>query len=359
MQEDKDNPIERDRTEESIHAKNRELKKIFTEIIRGYSVINLSNFGVIFLKHLGEIDSAEVEIQYDVFYNFALSKGILKQSEKEKSLISSGEWSKENDVKIRDLKFFINRMIESKNKLFRSSDIEKIENEIKNSRNEINLLISKKFSLLGQTAESYASNKINEFYLFNSSYEDASLTKKKFSKDQFEELEAVELYEIINCCNSKIASFSSKRIQTLSLSSLFMNLFNLCDGDAYKFYGKPIHQLTFYQCDLFSNGIYFKKAIENSRVKPPIEMYEDPEEMLKFLTVGANLHEIAEKSGSKTKNKNGRTSGMVATSIVGASKEDLSKAGIANDNNSVNFRDVIKKHGGKMTMQQAMDAGIL
>lgn len=350
--------FEIDRTPESIRKKEIETRKTLSEIIKGYSPIIHKGFGNIFIKHLGIVDSASSEIMYEVFYRKAIDSSTPSYETRENEIIKSKKWDKQKDVKIRDLSNYVKNMIASRAKMIRQSEIDNIDKEISKINNEILDLKNEKSYLIGFTAEHYATNKVNEYYLMESCYSDEKLSVKKFTKNEFDELDIEDISNITNMYNNRMSVFSMRNIQKISLSPIFTNLFSLCHDDASKFYGKNICDLTFFQADLFSSACYFKRIIEESKIKPSQELYDDPERLVDYLTVSKNANAMLERSGKHLR-KNKNNNNTVATSIVGATKSDLEKAGVADKNESMNLKEILKKRGGKtMTMQEMIDAGL-
>lgn len=350
--------FEIDRTPESIRKKEIEARKILSEIIKGYSPILTKEFGNIFIKHLGIVDSASSEIMYEVFYQRAIDCNIPSYESVENDIIKSKKWSKEKDVKIRDLSNYVKNMTASRTKMIRQSDIDNIDKEIFRVNDEILDLKNEKSYLIGNTAENYANNKVNEYYLMESCYSDEKLSSKKFTKKEFDELDNDDISIITDMYNKRMSVFNIRNIQKISLSPIFNNLFSLCNDDACKFYGRNICDLTFFQADLFSSARYFMRIIEESKVKPSQELYDDPDRLIDYLTVSRNANSIMEKSG-KHINKKKTNNNTVATSIVGATESDLKKAGIADKNDTISLKEVLKKNGGKtMSMKELIDSGL-
>ena len=121
----------------------------------------------------------------------------------------------------------------------------------------------------------------------------------------------------------------------------------MCNDDAYVFYGKPLVQLTFYQIELFGYGRYHKSLIENSEHKPPEEITQDPQKLVEWFQSGKNIKEVLDKS--ETAGKEG-----TATSLVGASKQDLKRLGLDNPNETINLAKKAAEKGGRLSMDDLM-----
>jgi len=140
--------------------------------------------------------------------------------------------------------------------------------------------------------------------------------------------------------------FSEQNLKKIALSSFYLNMFNLSSDNPYYLYGKPIVDLTFYQMEIFSFARYFKNVVSNSKHSPPEEYYNDPDKLIEWLETSKNADEMIEKNDTQ------KTDGTVATSIIGAKKEDLAKIGA--DKNVISLHDVAEQKGGVLTMEDLM-----
>jgi len=145
----------------------------------------------------------------------------------------------------------------------------------------------------------------------------------------------------------KSPKFIAENLKRMALADFFTNIFYLCEDNIYNFYGKPIVKLTFYQIELFSFGRYFKSIMQNSEEEVPEHIAEDPEKLIEWAESSKNVKEILEKSS--TEGKDG-----AASSIVGATAEDLQKAGIDKNDDVIDLSQKAKEKGGKLTMQDMM-----
>ena len=211
----------------------------------------------------------------------------------------------------------------------------------------MNLTVEKK-DLLGFTVEDYANKKINEYYMFNSLFKDKDLKYKFFSEEEFDELENKDLSEILEIYNNLNKDYIDKNLKKIALSSYYLSLFNLSDDNPYYMYGKPIIYLTFYQMEVFGYARYFKNALSEAKHKPPDEYYEDPDKLIDWLESSKNVEEVLNKNESNQK----KTEGAIATSIVGAKKEDLAKIG--KDENGISLHKEALKKGGTLSMEDLM-----
>lgn len=323
------------------------LRLLFIDILKGYSVSYYKN-DKLYFKHNTSFDSGDIDHLKQEFLEKAKKNGLPTEDQKEEYLISENLWSKENNEKIKKLKSDISTLKQTKSKLFKSDDINELNRQIDEKKLElINLTVERK-DLLGFTAEDYANKKINEYYMFNSLFKDKDLKDRYFSEIEFDELENKEISEVLNIYNTINKNFIETNLKKIALSSYYLSLFNLCDESAYNLYGKPIIYLTFYQMEVFGYARYFKNALSEAKHKPTDEYYEDPEKLIEWLESSKNVEEVL----SKNENNKKKTDGAIATSIVGAKKEDLAKIG--KDENGISLHKEAEKKGGVLTMEDLM-----
>jgi hypothetical protein len=323
------------------------LRLLFIDILKGYS-LSYYKSNKLYFKHNTSFDSGEIDHLKQEFIEKAKINGLPTEDQKEEYLISESIWSKESNEKIKKLKSDISTLRQTKSKLFKSDDINEFNKQIDDKKLELITLTVERKDLLGFTVEDYANKKINEYYMFNSLFKDKNLKDRYFSEQEFDELENKDISEILTIYNDINKNFVETNLKKISLSSYYLSLFNLCDENAYNLYGKPIIYLTFYQMEIFGYARYFKNALSEAKHKPANEYYEDPEKLIEWLESSKNVEEVLNKS----ENSLSKTEGAIATSIVGAKKEDLAKIG--KDENSVSLHKEAQKKGGVLSMEDLM-----
>ena len=320
---------------------------MFIDILKGYS-LSYYRDNKLYFKHNTSFDSGDIDHLKQEFLEKAKKNGLPTEDQKEEYLIAENLWSKENNEKIKKLKSDISSLKQTKSKLFKSDDINEMNRQIDEKKLElINLTIEKK-DLLGFTVEDYANKKINEYYMFNSLFKDKDLKNRYFSEQEFDELENKEISEVLEVYNNINKNFIENNLKKIALSSYYLSLFNLCDENAYNLYGKPIIYLTFYQMEVFGYARYFKNALSEAKHKPSDEYYEDPDKLIEWLESSKNVEEVLNKNENNQK----KTEGAIATSIVGAKKEDLAKIG--KDENGISLHKEAMKKGGTLSMEDLM-----
>ena len=330
---------------ENLVPKNQ-LRKVFVEALNGYSSEEIPKFGKVYIKHMDYFTSQDIDEKKDYYMDVAVKKGLPTTKQKEKEIIDNKLWDTAKDKKIEELAEFLRGLNSAKSKYLLKADIDRSKAEIERTEKEINEIAGEKAELIGFTADLYASKKVNEYYIYSTSYKDKELKTKAFSDEDFEELTDMDIAEMTKSHNRMTNRFSALNLKRVSLSPFFMNHFYLCDDNPLNFFGKPIVGLTFNQCDLFSYGKYFKHILSEMKNPPSDDMMDDPDKLIELFNVGKNAEKILEKSAGKE---------GAATTVVGATKEDLERMGISKTTqegeNVVNLNEVAAKKGGNLNME--------
>ena len=325
---------------------NKNLLRLYlVDILKGYSKTYL-NDKTIYIKHMDSLSSGEVDIKKEEFYNKALKNKLPSLVDQEAYILKEELWSEEKNKEIKKIKEYVIGLRKTKLKLFREEELISINEQINNEEKKLLNLNLEKKELIGFTAEDYANKKINEYYMYISMYKDSHLKENFFSENEFDELEYIDITKLVQIYNNKLAFYNDKNLKKISLLNTHLTLFNISDDNPYYMYGKSVIHLTFYQIEIFGYAKYFKNQLSYSKHKPPDEYFEDPEKLIEWLESSKNLEELLEK-GSNSK------ADTVSTSIIGATKEDLKKAGL-NESNTISLADEAKKKGGTLTMEDLM-----
>lgn len=323
------------------------LKPIFSEIIKGFSKKSIENIGTLYFKHINNQDAADIDLYHQQFIDKAKNQGLPTEEEQGSYIIKEGLWSKEKNIRIKDLELFINNLKTTKSKLFIQSQINQINEEINKNLNELNALKSEKKELVGFTVEDYASKKINEYYMYVSLYKDENLKEKFFSEEDYSDLENLSILKLIKTYNEVMSRFNDKNLKKIGISGYFSNIFYLSNDDPFIFYGKPLVELSFYQIELFNYGKYFKGILTQAKNRPPDSIMEDPDKLIEWFEGSRNVDEVLNKNSKVAQKDN------VATSLVGATSEDLKRLGLRKEeqSNVIDLNKEAAKKGGKLSME--------
>lgn len=323
------------------------LKILFSEIIKGYSKKNIDGFGNLFFKHINNQDSADIDIYNEQFFQKAKQMGLPTEQDQEEYLIKEELWEKSKDKRIKELENFITTLKSTKSKLFLKAQIDQVNGEIEKNELELKTLKFEKKDLIGFTAEDYTSKKINEYYMYVSLFKDEFCKERFFKEADYEDLDNKQIMVLIHNYNEVNNKFNANNLKKISLAGYFSNIFYLCQDDPYIFYGKPLVELSFYQIELFSYGRYFKGIFTNSKTRPPEYIMTDPEKLIEWYEGSKNVEEVMNRNSKVAQKDN------VATSVVGATSEDMKRLGLKKDNETVEIdlnKEAAKK-GGKLDMQ--------
>lgn len=325
-----------------------DLRLLFTDILRGYSLASTDNYKLFFIKHLNTFDFSYIDYIKEKHYKEAIENNIPAAKEKSEFLLAEGLWSKEKDSKLNELNYFLDGLKLTKSKLHLPSQIESIKLEIEKAENDIAAIENKKRELLGVTAESYSDKRSNEYFTWYSLFEDDKLKKRLISEEEFDNLDEKELYTLAAAYNDVITQFNNKVLKRIALAPYFLNLFYLCKNNPFTFYGKPVVELTFFQIEIFGHGMYFKSILQELKGKVAPEILKDPDLLLDYYDSSKNTEELL----NKIKNDDNPS----AVSIVGATKEDLQKMGLQPGEDKI-AKEVAKK--GSLSMQDLIDMNML
>ena len=319
------------------------LKLIFSEIIEGYSFVPSKLFGDLKIKHINNFDAAKTDIKNHYYFEKAVSQGLEKREDKIDYLIKEKLWDPEKDKQAQKLEDVLRGMRKTKPKLLLQAQIDSINKDIEKNEIELGKILAEKESIIGFTAEEYAQRRINEYYMYISILDENG--NRLFGEDEFQELDEEQVTEIMTIYSKNNEKFKAEVLKKIALADFFTNIFYLCEDNVFNFYGKPVINLTFYQIEIYSYGRYFKSLIQNSEDKIPDHIVEDPDKLIEWAQSSKNVKEVLEKNS-------GEEAG--ASSIMGATKEDLAKAGVDKNEDVIDLSQKAKEQGGRLTMEDMM-----
>ena len=291
---------------------NSKLFLSFNEIIKGYSKRKFRN-SPIFIKHLGITEKAFFDFRFKEFYEYALSSGILSEEEAVKRVVEDGFWSEKEEEEIDVLKNYIDRLILTKKNFVRKLEIETISKQIDEERQKLAKKISQRKDVLGKTAEDYASNRSNDYIIYESLYKDENLKERAFKEEEFEEMTYEDLIEYILFFNEYMDDFKEYNLQKISLLDFFHPYYLVLDQPM-QFWGKPMVQLTDFQVRLTIYGKIFKNIFETTE-NIPDEIRQNPDKLFEY----TDRSKAKKNFEGKQKNKD-KASGEA---VFGATKEEM------------------------------------
>ena len=312
---------------------NSKLFLSFNEIAKGYSKRKFRGSPV-FIKHLGINEKAFFDFRFKEFYEYALDLGIFSEEEAIKRLMEDGFWSEKEDQEIDVLKNYIDRLILTKKNFARKLEIETISKQIDEERQKLAKKISQRKEILGKTAEEYASNRSNDYVIYESLYKDENLKEKVFEESEFEEMTYEDLVEYILFFNEYMDDFKEYNLQKIALLDFFQPYYLVLDQPM-QFWGKPMVQLTDFQVRVTIYGKIFKNIFETTE-NIPDEIRKDPDKLFEY----TDKTKAKKNLESKQKNKDNSS----GEAVFGATKEEIQEMKTAG---AKSINEVMK---GKKTM---------
>lgn len=317
-------------------------RKLYAEILRGYSVVNLSD-KIFYLKHSNEVVLSKSDSSYEFYYDYSLSRGASPEKEKIQFLIENDLWQKSKEDEIARLQEEIERQELTLSKVIVKAQKNIIKNKIERAKESLDEILAERNELVGETCESYASKKSNEDLLKHVFFKDESLTERLYSDEEYEEVEYAEITTLYILMTKALENFTHENLKVISLMPFFLNSFFISGDAPFFFYGKPTIELSNYQLDLFSLGITVKNGLSEKNPIPQ-NLTKDPMLALSWF----NMKDIG--SQKDLDNKHG-------ISVVGASIDEMKaldpnadslegrKKKMFGDKETLNMQDMLKLHG--------------
>ena len=315
------------------------------DILRGYSKAHIKKFGHFYFSHLNLFTSEDIDEKKLEYENHAKTRGVPTEEEKLEQLKEDDLWSDARSDEIKDSQSVIKSLMVTKTKFVLKADIDNIQKQIEDEEKKLIEALNKKEELLGYTVETYAVKKINEFFIYSTSFIDKELKTKLFTEEDFEELHEQDVQSLVLEYNNVTSCFGDKNMKRIALSGFFLNSFYMCKDNPFTFYGKPVVHLSFNQNELFSLGRYFKNILSELKHDPAPEVMDDPDKLIEMFNVSKNSEKIKEKMSESD-----------ATSVVGATKEDLERMGIVSphEDGAVSLSKAAAEKGGSLEMEDLM-----
>ena len=322
---------------------NSKLFLLFNEIIRGRSKRRFRD-RPLFIKHLGVSEKAFFDYRFQEFYEYALNSGIPSEEDALKRAVADEFWSDAEEKEIDSIKKYIDRMILTKRNLIRKLEIEAIAKQIDEERQKLAKKISQRKDVIGKTAEEYASNRSNDYIIYESLFKDESLKDRVFAESEFEEMTYEDLVEYILFFNEFMDDFKEYNIQKIALLDFFQPYYLVLDQPL-QLWGKPMVQLTDFQVRVNIYGKIFKNIFETNE-NIPDDVKNDPDKLFEY----TDKSKAQKNFDSKQKNKDKAS----AEAVFGATKEEIQemKASGAKTLNeamkgksSMTMEELMKLHG--------------
>lgn len=324
----------------------RLIRKVFSEIVAGYSLATL--FGdIVYIKHFSSIDLLEFDYKYQRYLTHARDRGLPTEPERLELLKRDGLWDDKKEELIKTIRDNLQSAVETKRNYHSLRDIEAVNEQIKDGEQELTKVLTEKYNLIGECAENYARRKIDIEQIFASFYKDGKLSSPMFSKEDTETLEDEKLDELILTYNLNNANLDEKVIRKVSVSSDFQTMYAMSDNLFY-FFGIPISKLSHFQVKLAAYGNYFKTILTGDK-RPPADILNDPDALEDWYFARTNVQKIIDKNTDDGK----------GVSLVGMSRKELEYLGIETEQPRKSLKKAAQESGGELTKEQMMGLGFL
>jgi len=321
-----------------------ELKKyraLFNEIVDGFSAYYVGEEKR-YIKHQSNSDLVDFDQVYQMHFDRAKSRGLPSEQEILEELEKEGVWNKSDQAKIDAQLFYVKSLHKNKKNIYLSSAIKTINNQIKEAELKLKKLTEQKSSLISNSCDSYALNRANDFYMFNSFYKTKDLDEPLYTQEEFENTNTREVTNLVRTYNSFHEKFSEKNIQNLAVQDFYKIYYSFSESTM-DFFGVPVVKLNNFQLNLLIYTRIFKNIFETNDDLPD-KIKKDPEALLDY----ANSSKAREEVKSKMSNSS------AGSTIVGATKEDLEDLGM-DLSSGKSLESEARKKGGELSMKDLMD----
>jgi hypothetical protein len=324
-------------------SQQNKYKKAFRDIKNGFSEIKVLE-NLFYLKHLSLEDQVDIDQIYDHYFDEAKNRGVPTNDETLKRLIEEKQWSSRQESLIKQEEDFIENLTKQKKVLYLKSEIQRVNGDIESGQKRLHDLKNTKASFFNRTAESYAEERVNDFYILKCLYKDKKLSQQAFEEDQFDNIDSETLTSIIKQYSEVYKNINDNTIQYLVLQDFF-NLYMPFAENPTEFFGKSVCELTYNQVKLLIYSRFFKNVFQQND-KMPQDIKNDPDKIIDYVNANENAKKVIENKNNKENQ---------ATSIVGATSEDLEYVGLkAKGQKTLSLADEAKKKGGSLSMEDMM-----
>jgi hypothetical protein len=301
---------------ESILPSVSVLRRLFADICNGYSSVVYKG-QTVYIRHLGHRERLDIDDKRDSYEAKAIKDGLPTEAKRIQKLKDKGLWLPEKDEQIRDKIAYIKRLENSAKVALLKSQVEAQQTRIKEEKQKLAKLEYERSELIGLTAESYAQQQVNDYYIVKNIYRDRGLKTPFFTDDEFESLEDSDVSELISLYNQGSQYCDDYHVKQLVIQDFFQTYYFLAGDDLYRFFGKPICELTFNQVKLGNWAKYFKGIFESNEInKLPEDVQRDAEKLENYISAAHKGKQALEVAGEGS---------MV--SVPGATAKDIEAMG--------------------------------
>lgn len=239
------------------------LRRGFVDICRGYSVGTYKG-STIYIKHLGHVDHMAFDDIQLAFKNEAIAEGAKTEEERLQYLVSKGLWSASKDEDIERQRDTIARFEDGRRTIPQPSMLRLHDKQTQDERDKLVKMLTEKGELIGVTAETYATQRLNDHYIINNLFSDVAMSHPFFSESSFEDFNNSEVEDITAAYNAATDCCSDANIKRLVVQDFYITYYSACNDNLYTFFGRPVCQMTYYMVKCGSYSRYFKRLMEDT-----------------------------------------------------------------------------------------------
>lgn len=289
------------------------LRRAFVDICRGYSIGQHKGVSL-YVKHLSHRQHMDFEDIQLGFHEEAVKKGALAEVDRLKYLVDKGLWTTDREDGISRQRDTVIRFEEGRKQLIVPSLMKQHEAQIESERKKLSDMLIQRAQTMGITAEVYAQQRLNDYYILHNLFLDKELTRPVLTEGDFEDMTDTEVQEIVSAYNKATDPSSDTNLRLLAVQDFFMSYYSLCNDSLADFFGRPVAEMTYYMIRLGNSARYFRSLIEHMDMSkvPPSER-NDPDAIERLSTSQKNSASMAAE-------------GKVAN--VGLTKDDIEKLGL-------------------------------
>lgn len=320
-----------------------EYRRNFVEIIDGCSTAFI-NHKRVFIQHKKISDVVDYDLVYKNFLDYAVKKGMPEEKDVLNEQIEAGQWDPNDDEVIEQKEHFIKNLKATKSEMVLQSVKDTLQSQIDDAEAHILVLKAKKEAIISNSAERYATNRANDYYITKSFYKDVEQKQPLYTEEEFEFLDDATLKSMISAYNEFNERFSEESIQHLAIQDFFKTYYTFSETSN-DFYGKPVVALTNFQLHLLIYTKIFKNIFETNKDIPE-RIKTNPSALLDYAEGKSKREKIEDKIKSNT-------SGV--SSVVGATKQDYADMGVETQATQKTMHEAAKAKGGRLSMKDLMD----
>ena len=315
------------------------LRRGYGAIVRGYHTLNFKGQRM-FLRHVSVLEQADLDEEYEKWFEAARKKGLATNDERCAILTREGFLTKVEEDALAVQQGKVEQIHRDKKVAYLPSQVKELGESLKQEEQALWTLQCDRLALIGTTAETFAQQKVDEFYVVFNLFSSPDFEKRTFSDEEYDELAREDMVLLSGLYSEALSNVSADCIKRIALMPSFQEPFRLCKDDVSSFFGRPVARLSYFQIRLANYGAYFKSILVNESQIPP-HLLNDPDGLMDWVTGAHNSKAVM------THKEDGKS-----VALMGGTQSDMKELGL--DKNAKSLHAV---SGGKaMTMQEMMKA---